>query len=259
MVSSALITGVANLVLFGLVVAFRWLVHREGPRSFLLHGDADGRRLFLKGAVVALLFFAAYPISVILIGQGNLVANDDGLSVTVACALAWGVGFLPVVLFEEALFRGYLLQKAMARSPRWVAVLVPSLVFGMFHSVSYGSGGHVWLGIVNASLFGVVFSLVVIRSHSLMCAIGLHWAWNLAQQILLLRPNGKHEALFSLQAHESRWVGAHLLPETGIIVTLIVIGLGASMFLWLGQPVPTTGARSRGSVQGASGEERALG
>lgn len=251
MVSNAIITGVINLALFGLLFAFCHLVHRDRRCSFLLHGDARGRRLFLKGAIVGLASFAAYVFIVILFGQGHFVSNMDGLPVTIACTGAWGVGFLPVALFEEALFRGYLMHQSLVRFPQWVAVAFPSLLFGVFHAFSYGSGSTFWLGILNACFFGVVMSLIVIRSRSLMCAVGLHWAWNLTQVIFLLQPNDEIEPLFSLQVRGGLWTGAHLIPETGLIETVVIVLLGASVVLWLGRAGPAAGANVQG-LQGTS-------
>ena len=252
MVANAIATGVVNLVLFGLLVAYCRLVHRDGRCSFLLHGDAGGRLLFLKGAMVGLASVAAYPVIVILLGQGRLDSNPEGMPATIACIASWGVGFLPVALFEEALFRGYLLPQALARFPQWVAVVIPSLLFGVFHSFSYGSGSTVWLGVLNAGLFGVAMSLIVVRSRSLMGTVGLHWAWNLAQETLLLQPHDGSEALFGLRVQESLWTGSPLRPEAGLIETVIIVLLGASATLWRGRVGPQAGANGQG-LQGARG------
>ena len=259
MVSNAIITGIINLGLFWLLVALRRLVHRERLCSFLLHGDASGRRLFLKGATLGLLSFAAYPIIVVLFGQGQFGTNVDGLLATIASTIAWGVGFLPVALFEEALFRGYLLQKLSVRSPQWVAVVLPSLLFGALHAGSYGSSSNVWLGLLNAFFFGVALSLVVIRSESLMWAVGFHWAWNIAQEVLLSQPSAEVNGLFNLRVREGLWTGAHLCPETGLIETVIVVLLGASIVLWFGQTNPAAGPRVRIGVQASTDEKRTLG
>jgi membrane protease YdiL (CAAX protease family) len=241
MVSDGIVTGVVNLVVFGLVVAFRRLFHREGLRAFLLHGDARGRRLFLKGAVVGLLSFAVFPIVVILCGQGHLAFIEGGLLTTVTYTIAWGMGFLAVALTEEAFFRGYLLQKLLVRSPQWVAVVLSSLLFGALHVGSYGSGITAWLGILNAGIFGVVLSLVVIRGRSLMWAVGFHWAWNLAQAILLIEPSEGFNALMNLQVREGLWTGAPFYPDTGIVETVTFVLLGVAIVLWYGQPYNTNG------------------
>jgi len=208
------------------VVVVRRLIHGETLGSFLLHCDSAGRRLFTQGAAAGVVCFALYPVGVILFDHGSFVGNWGGMADTLTCAVAWGIGFLPVALFEEALFRGYMLQRALSRLPQWAAVLLPSLLFGAFHAVPYGLGSQMWSGMLNVCLFGVVLSVVVIRSNSLMCAVGIHWSWNLAQQVVLLRPTGASEPWFSLRAQEDLWAGAHMLPETGIIVTVVVGLLG---------------------------------
>lgn len=235
LVWDGLSTGLVNLILFGLVAAIRRQVHREGLSAFLLQGGRRGRVLFLQGALVGLLSFAAYPAIVILLGRGQLVIGEGSPWSMAGSTLAWGLGFLAVALLEEGLFRGYLLPKLAVRWPRWAAIGLPSLLFGALHIGSYGSKNFVWLGLVNAFLIGVVLSLVVLRSRSLMWAVGFHWAWNLTQETLLPEKREGWKTLVSLRAPESLWTGGSATPETGLIVTAIVVVLVVAVGLCPGR------------------------
>ncbi len=209
--------------------------------------DSGGRCRFVQGAALGVLFGAAYPIIVVLFGVGRFGPNPDGLLFPIVAAMAWGAGFLAVALFEEALFRGFLLQKLSARLPRWGAVLLPSLLFGVLHIGTYGSSNSLWLGLLNASLFGVVMSLVVIRSGSLMGAVGIHWSWNLMQVVLLPTSGAEGGGLFNLQVDDGWWTGDSLSPETGLIDTVIIAFFCITVVLWYrstkSAPDGGTGAR----------------
>jgi uncharacterized protein len=111
----------------------------------------------------------------------------------------WEIGmiFLPAVVHEEMLFRGYAFQ-ALVRWNRAGAVLVSSAIFALLHLGNQGIGV---VPVVNIFLAGIVLALAVLRWQSLLVAIGAHFAWNVLSGPLL-----GHEV--------SGWVPAGRLLET---------------------------------------------
>ncbi|MDR1646397.1 MAG: CPBP family intramembrane metalloprotease [Tannerellaceae bacterium] len=84
-------------------------------------------------------------------------------------------------MYEEFLFRGYLTQGlgACMRS-RWMALLLPSLVFGLMHASNpevkeFGF----WLTMPQYIYFGLFFGLVAILDDGIELSIGLHAANNI--------------------------------------------------------------------------------
>ena len=71
---------------------------------------------------------------------------------------------------EEVLFRGLIYTRFSAGMPRWAAMGVSALLFGVMH------GQPVWM--VYAACFGVLLCLVMERYDSLLAAIVLHVAFN---------------------------------------------------------------------------------
>lgn len=222
-----LITGAVNLALFGLVVLVRRLVHHEGLDAFGLQSDARSWRLLLAGLAAGALLFSTYPIAVVACGVGRAFVVWPALSNTVVLLASWGFGFVGVALFEEGLFRGYLLPQLCARFSSAVAITGQAVLFGTFHLMVYLPSRHPWLGVVNVAVFAVVQGLLVLRTRSLMAAVGFHVAWDLAQTMLLMHQIRGVDTVLNLQVSESIWTGTAYTPETGLIVSvaLMVFGL----------------------------------
>lgn len=86
------------------------------------------------------------------------------------------------VLYEEFLFRGYLLFQAI----RWLGVprgvLIGAVAFGIYHWFSYGIiGNAVQMAYVFTLTggFGFMLALAFAKTKSMAAPIGLHLGWNL--------------------------------------------------------------------------------
>jgi membrane protease YdiL (CAAX protease family) len=83
--------------------------------------------------------------------------------------------FLPAVLHEELLFRGYVFQRLWRWRP-WLAIIAISIVFAALH----GANASVTpVGLLNVFLGGIVLSLAYTLYERLWFPIGLHLGWNL--------------------------------------------------------------------------------
>ena len=83
--------------------------------------------------------------------------------------------FVPAVLHEELLFRGYAFQK-MHRWNRVFALVFVAFVFAALHA---GNASVTLLGLTNIFLGGILLGLAYERYRRLWFPIGLHLAWNL--------------------------------------------------------------------------------
>lgn len=79
---------------------------------------------------------------------------------------------------EELLFRGGLFRYARTRFPRWVALLVPSLLFASLH-------GNL-ASFAPLAALGVILSLAYERTGNIMVPIIAHGAFNLNTILLIL-------------------------------------------------------------------------
>lgn len=83
--------------------------------------------------------------------------------------------FVPAVLHEELLFRGYAFQK-MHRWNRWFALALVAFIFAALHA---RNANVTILGLTNIFLGGLLLGLAWERGRRLWLPIGIHLAWNL--------------------------------------------------------------------------------
>jgi membrane protease YdiL (CAAX protease family) len=75
---------------------------------------------------------------------------------------------------EEFLFRGYILTRILSQENRWQAIMISSVLFGLFHQDFYR--------LLPATLAGVMLAIMTIQSGSLYNAIASHFfvnAWGI--------------------------------------------------------------------------------
>ena len=90
--------------------------------------------------------------------------------------------FIPIqTAYEELLFRGYFTQGIAAWTKnRWVALIIPALLFGLMHSFNpevkeYGF----WVVMPQYVIFGLLFGLMTILDDGIELAMGAHAANNI--------------------------------------------------------------------------------
>ncbi|HTV59311.1 MAG TPA: type II CAAX endopeptidase family protein [Verrucomicrobiae bacterium] len=143
-------------------------------------------------------------------------------------ALAWGVAFLCVGIYEECLFRGYFLFSLSRRLTFWPSALIMSLLFAAAH---LGNSGENFFGILQVFVIGMVLCLIIRRTGSLWFGIGLHASWDWAQTFFYGTPDsgllGVGHLLNSASAG-SKWVSGGSAGPEGSVFSLLVILLAAA-------------------------------
>ncbi len=94
--------------------------------------------------------------------------NAPILNVSMAMQIVYTVIMAP--LLEEILFRGLMLGALKKEMPSWVAIAISALAFGAAHGNP--------IGIIYATLFGVLLGWVFIRTKSILPCIILHMGFN---------------------------------------------------------------------------------
>lgn len=127
----------------------------------------------------------------------------------------------PVV--EEFMFRGVLLKRMIGKTSVWGGILISSLLFGILH-----------LDIIGAFLFGVVASLLYLRTNNLLLPILLHIINNsLAAAAMFLAPTWPESiAIFNLADVYSK------AAPNAVILGISAVLLIAAIF-WLARGLDT--------------------
>ena len=101
-------------------------------------------------------------------------SNDSILNAPVPIMLAATVIMAP--LLEEIMCRALMLGAMKKAMPKWVAIVLSSLVFGLLHVNP--------IGIIYATLLGILLGWIFIKTDSVLPAIFCHLSFNLTSYIL---------------------------------------------------------------------------
>lgn len=169
-----------------ILLAVSWLLLRfEGKPLAVLGFDAPRLRVleFIAGFLVAGGVVVVQQLGMSLASGVAWQVNPDFSAAMLAHGLRWN---LNSVLYEELLFRGYLLYQAI----RWLgvgrAVALDAFAFGIYHWFSYSAFGNpVMMAFVllYTGSFGLMVALAFAKTRSLATPVGLHLGWNLVSYL----------------------------------------------------------------------------
>jgi membrane protease YdiL (CAAX protease family) len=114
-------------------------------------------------------------------GFGGLSFNFNSSFGSTAILLTMSVSFVVFAVaaaFEEALFRGYILQTFTRAKLGWLAIIVTSVFFALVHLDNSGAN---YISSFNTALAGVWFGVAYLKTRNLWFPFGLHLAWNWMQ------------------------------------------------------------------------------
>ena len=211
-----------------------WVMARIEGRSWLdfgLRGGPRAARHFGQGLLVGLGSMIALALAIHLAGGMTIRPATLGPE-AVGFGCLWAIGFLGVGLFEETLFRGYLLRRLDEATPFPTAAIVTSLLFGLAH---LSSGFDAGLALIDAVLVGGILALSVQITGSLWWAIGFHAAWDWIESWGLgaadsgIRAEG---ALFHADPAGSVWLSGGASGPEGSVLTFAVGAVALVLLAW---------------------------
>ena len=164
------------IVLGALLMMFKVLPDLNFYQVFIRKSDALSE--FFKGTIIGLLIMVICALLLYL--NGNVSFQKAAISWDSVCLYL--IYFLLISVFEEFLFRSYPLFALSERYPLWFAILVNGLLFAFAH---FANPGITVLGVVNITLAGMLFALYTLQKHHIAWAVGVHFAWNFTQAIVL--------------------------------------------------------------------------
>ncbi|HMQ03332.1 MAG TPA: type II CAAX endopeptidase family protein [Pyrinomonadaceae bacterium] len=105
--------------------------------------------------------------------------NTQAATVTLLSSALIALGVFSVAAaFEEALFRGYILQSFARSGLAWLAILLTSAFFGIAHLSNPNLG---FISTANTMLAGVWFGIAYLKTRDLWFVTGMHLMWNWMQ------------------------------------------------------------------------------
>jgi membrane protease YdiL (CAAX protease family) len=230
LVSALTATGPGPVPVLGAVVALAvyWAVMRRvaGRPVPELARRGAGREVLLGGGI-GLAFVLVSALLITVFGGYSFSWAGNGFLSVVASAVAVQAG---AAVTEELMFRGLALQALEQLWGSRVAVAVTGLIFGAAHLIA--PGADAWSALAIALEAGVMLGAAFLWRRSIWFVVGLHFAWNLAEQLLGIPVSGHTpEGLFTVDVHGSALLtGGGFGLETSIVPVVIGVLLAFRMF-----------------------------
>ena len=203
-----------------LVYLFRRYLDRK---SFISLGfDHHGKlKDMIYGGVLGFLLMGIGFIVLLLLGNLEITQiTFDPIFLMVIF-----LGLFVAAIFEEIVFRGYMLNNLMESFNNYIALGITAVLFGLVHSFN---PNFTILGLINIILGGWFFGLYYVYQKNLWFPIVLHLSWNFFQgPIFGFAVSGEEEGSDFLIQHQLE--GSHLLTggkfgfEGSIILTVLLL------------------------------------
>ncbi len=228
--SSLLVTSTSSFVLIFAAIFCGWLCGKwfeklpfraigvwfvKGWLKHLLYGSVLGSIAFGIAVLVAVAF-----------GGLRFALNPEfGIAPIAVSLLSAIVIFGFGAAFEEALFRGYVLQTLVRSGWVWLGIFITAIPFGIVH---LGNPDAKLISTLNTVLAGVWLGVAYLKTRDLWFVWGMHTAWNWVQNsffgIEVSGLNLTTAPLFKEIDHGPEWLtGLNYGLEGGIAVTVALI------------------------------------
>ena len=132
-----------------------------------------GGAAILLPAAVTVCYLLIIPGEYVSSGMSNARAFETVLTGVVYTGIAAGV-------VEEMVFRGFIFHALEKAWNTKVALIVPSILFGVVHIIGMDfSAGSCLLVIIAGTAVGIMFTLIRIESGSVWSGAFVHAMWNI--------------------------------------------------------------------------------
>ncbi|NOT46800.1 MAG: CPBP family intramembrane metalloprotease [Acidobacteria bacterium] len=195
---------------------------------------------FAMGCLIGAITVGVAIMTAVAFGGLRFGANAADSSAIVITALVSLAIFAVAAAFEEALFRGYILQTFARSGLAAFAIAMTSIFFGAVHLGNPNAG---YISTANTMLAGVWFGVAYLKTRDLWFVWGLHLVWNWMQgSIFGIEVSGLTEittapVLTEIDSGPVWLTGGDYGIEGGIACTIaLVISTLAVQFLPLVKP-----------------------
>jgi hypothetical protein len=187
----------------------------KGAGRYILMG-------LFTGFVLMAGFFGALSATGGYAFAASSLAPDQILGPAIFAALF----ALAVAVFEETLFRSFILVQLSRAFSFWPAAAVTAILFGLAH---VGNVNEASLGLLVAGLGGLVFAYAFLRSGALWFSIGFHAAMAYSEDFVFGVPdsgNVANSAWLRPTIHGPAWLtGGKVGPEGSVLALALVLTL----------------------------------
>ncbi|RKE23474.1 CPBP family intramembrane glutamic endopeptidase [Streptomyces sp. TLI_171] len=231
LVSGLTATGPGPVPILGAAAAvavYRLVMHRVARRPAPETARHGAGRALLLGSGVGLAFILASAVLITMCGGYSFSWAGHGVLPVVGSAVTAQIG---AAVTEELVFRGLALQALERLWGSGAALVITSLFFGVAHLGAPAANG--WSAVAIALEAGVLLGAAFLWRRSIWFVVGLHFAWNAAEQLLGVPVSGHApEGLFTVGVHGSALLtGGGFGLEASVVPILLALALAVPMLV----------------------------
>jgi membrane protease YdiL (CAAX protease family) len=202
----------------------------------VLHYDKRQATNFLKGLAIGLAVMAATVLTIVAVGDAQLLRSAGSATVHLAYGAAWLVGEILGSAGEELLFRGLILVLTARLFGIRTAMVVSALAFSLAHGANPGAS-YIWM--VRLGAAGLLLAYSVFRSGSLWWAIGYHAGWNFASAPLFGAAGSGYidqGHIFTFLPSGSNLITGGAVGPEGSVFAFVAVVIATVLFLFTTLP-----------------------
>ena len=172
---------------------------------------------FNFGLLIGLLIMGFAYFFLLLINEIVFVKIDFDLNKLLLSIVL----FMGVSVFEEIIFRGYVLKNLLESFNPYVALFVSSLFFSLIH----GANPNVTLlGLSNIFLAGIFLGASYVFTKNLWFPIALHFSWNFFQAMFGFKVSGLDSySIIKFDIIENNYINGGEFGFESSVLSLIII------------------------------------
>jgi hypothetical protein len=172
---------------------------------------------FNFGLVIGLLIMGFAYFFLLLINEIVFVEIDFDLQKILLSIIL----FTGVSIFEEIIFRGYVLKNLLESFNPYIALFISSLFFSLIH----GANPNVtFLGLSNIFLAGIFLGASYVFTKNLWFPIALHFSWNFFQAMFGFKVSGLDSySIIKFDILENNYINGGEFGFESSILSLIII------------------------------------
>ena len=172
---------------------------------------------FNFGLLIGLLIMGFAYFFLLLINEIVFVNIDFNLNKVLLSIVL----FMGVSVFEEIIFRGYVLKNLLESFNPYVALFVSSLFFSLIH----GANPNVTLlGLSNIFLAGIFLGASYVFTKNLWFPIALHFSWNFFQAMFGFKVSGLDSySIIKFDIIENNYINGGEFGFENSVLSLIII------------------------------------
>ena len=130
------------------------------------------KRFFL-GVLAGIVLMGILSMSVITFSNFKIEPNSNSNFLNF---LFYTLPLIPLAFMEEIAFRGYPLRKLKEQTGVRYAIIITSILFGIYH---IANGWTIQNSFLGAGVWGIIYGIAAVYSNGIAMPIGLHYAANL--------------------------------------------------------------------------------